>query len=396
MKVVGIIGVVFQLNLASILGKAVEERSSYPDGPRGPDFAKSPGALKVDLLEGGIDKYWTVEVRPPRANNNEVQAYTKDAVKQDESTKAITLTAHKSGSYVSSGRMHTNYRWNSGDLESTKKHGYLEVKAKFPAKTDGYEFKGAWPAVWMLGSQGGWPQEGEIDIMESVNGDPKIYMSLHSTHHHGGSPQHPSGNPVRPNADFSKDGAVLGLEWNILDDSNKLDLTWWISYFDLGSQAWKTGHYTKSLQKGTGDDYEEFYNSFINHKGFYAIINLAEGGVWPGCEDHSCLLNSGDQYVIVESAKVYGDSEPDKNTSSAPPNPDEDCFEKNTDYHGSDLESGRYVSTESAGACQTSCQNTDGCEYWTWTPSYHNACWRKYGKGDVRSHYGITSGPKHC
>ena len=58
MKVVGIFGVVFQLHLASILGKAVEERSSsYPDGPRGPDFAKSPGALKVDLLEGGIDKH---------------------------------------------------------------------------------------------------------------------------------------------------------------------------------------------------------------------------------------------------------------------------------------------------------------------------------------------------
>ena len=156
--------------------------------------------------------------------NNEVQAYTKDVVKQDKSTKAITITAHKSGSYVSSGRMHTNFKWNSGDLESTKKHGYLEVRAKFPANTDGYEFKGAWPAVWMLGSQGGWPQEGEIDIMESVNGDPKIYMSLHSTHHHGGSLQHPSG-PIDGYTDYSKYGAILGLEWNIQDSAAQLDLT---------------------------------------------------------------------------------------------------------------------------------------------------------------------------
>ena len=83
-------------------------------------------------------------------------------------------------------------------------------------------------------------------------------------------------------------------------------------------------------------------------------------------------------------------------TTEQPPHPDQNCFEKDTDYHGSDLENGHYVSTESAGACQTSCQNTAGCEFWTWTPNYHNACWRKSGKGDVRSHYGVTSGPKHC
>ena len=319
MKIVVSLGVVVLLNIASIQGKFVEERSSsYPDGPRGPDFAKSPGALKLDLLEGGIEKYWTIEERSPRWVNNEVQEYIRDAVKQDESTRAITLTAQKSGSYVSSGRMNTNLKWNSGDLESTKMHGYLEVRAKFPAKTDGHEFKGAWPAVWMLGSQGangGWPQEGEIDIMETINGDPNIYMSLHSTNHYGGNAQHPSGS-VDANTDYSKYGAILGLEWNIHDSAGQLDLTWWISYFDLGSQSWKTEQLTKSLYSGTGDDYEVFYNSFINHKGFFAIINLAEGGDWPGCLDHSCLLNSGDQHVIVESAKVYGALEPDENTSS--------------------------------------------------------------------------------
>ncbi|MEN9775426.1 MAG: Beta-glucanase precursor, partial [Pseudomonadota bacterium] len=39
-------------------------------------------------------------------------------------------------------------------------YGYLEVRAKLPAE------KGAWPAIWMLGSQGTWPQSGEIDIVE--------------------------------------------------------------------------------------------------------------------------------------------------------------------------------------------------------------------------------------
>ena len=57
---------------------------------------------------------------------------------------------------------------------------------------------------------------------------------------------------------------------------------------------------------------------------------------------------------------------------------------------------GHYVSTESAGACQTSCQNTAGCEFWSWTPDYHNACWKKSGKGVTISKPGVTSGPKQC
>ena len=130
-------------------------------------------------------------------------------------------------------------------------------------------------------------------------------MSLHSTNHHGGDAQHPSGD-VNPNADFSHDGAILGLEWNVLEQKGQLDITWWISYFDLGSHSWRSEHHTKSLFHGRGQDYHEFYNSFVNANGFYAIINLAEGGDWPNCHHDYCVLTSGDQYLVVDSAKVYG------------------------------------------------------------------------------------------
>ena len=56
---------------------------------------------------------------------------------------------------------------------------------------------------------------------------------------------------------------------------------------------------------------------------------------------------------------------------------DGDCFEYGIDYIGFDLDDGHYVSTENAAACQISCQNTDDCEFWTWDPDYHTACWRK-------------------
>src|ERR1700733_14645726 len=69
--------------------------------------------------------------------------------------------------------------WTSGRIESTRDDfeapagGELEMTAEIeqpnPANGIGY-----WPAFWALGSPmrsgGGWPQSGEIDMMEDVNG----------------------------------------------------------------------------------------------------------------------------------------------------------------------------------------------------------------------------------
>jgi len=39
-------------------------------------------------------------------------------------------------------------------------YGFVEVRAKLPCAL------GTWPAIWMLGTGGTWPDDGEIDIME--------------------------------------------------------------------------------------------------------------------------------------------------------------------------------------------------------------------------------------
>jgi len=311
MKFVIIFGTVLLLNISFALGRNVQTGASYPHGPQGPDFANKPGAMLVDLLEGGIEAHWNIEERHKGYVNRELQEYTRNAVSQDSSTKAITITAQKhSSNHITSGRINSKGKWNSGDSESTKRRGYLEVRAKFPAKSNGHNFKGAWPAVWMLGTGNGghWPGEGEIDIMESVNGKPKVVMSLHSTHHNGGNAQHPPSGSLYANADFSRDGAILGLEWNVQDYKGQIDITWWISYFDLGTKSWKSMHSTKSLFKssGAGNDYYDFYNSFVHADGFYTIINLAEGGEFPQCFHPSCTFVDGHrQYLVVDSAKVY-------------------------------------------------------------------------------------------
>jgi hypothetical protein len=40
---------------------------------------------------------------------------------------------------------------------------------------------GLWPAFWMFGEGGGWPNSGEIDIIEGVNSDSSTTMTLHTS-----------------------------------------------------------------------------------------------------------------------------------------------------------------------------------------------------------------------
>ncbi len=87
--------------------------------------------------------------------------------------------------------------WTSGRIESTRDDfqapagGELEMTASIeqpnPANGLGY-----WPAFWALGSPmrtgGGWPQSGELDMMEDVNGLNEASQTLHDS---ANSPGHP-------------------------------------------------------------------------------------------------------------------------------------------------------------------------------------------------------------
>ena len=53
-------------------------------------------------------------------------------------------------------------------------YGKVQIRARFKSA------QGAWPALWMLGGTGQWPHNGEIDLMEHLNFDQKVYQTLHS------------------------------------------------------------------------------------------------------------------------------------------------------------------------------------------------------------------------
>ena len=72
---------------------------------------------------------------------------------------------------------YTSARLNSRDAWT---YGRIEVRAKLPRG------RGTWPAIWMLPlrgtyAKGGWPDNGEIDIMEHVGFDPNVVLaSVHT------------------------------------------------------------------------------------------------------------------------------------------------------------------------------------------------------------------------
>lgn len=53
-------------------------------------------------------------------------------------------------------------------------YGKVQIRARFISA------QGAWPALWMLGAEKGWPANGEIDLMEHLNFDDEIYQTVHS------------------------------------------------------------------------------------------------------------------------------------------------------------------------------------------------------------------------
>lgn len=91
---------------------------------------------------------------------------------------------------VKNGNLHIKARWNTEtDLPETGaiqtknkfsfKYGKIEVRAKFTSAG-----QGGWPAIWLMPQDEiypGWPNGGEIDIMEHLNTDTFVHQVVHQT-----------------------------------------------------------------------------------------------------------------------------------------------------------------------------------------------------------------------
>lgn len=109
---------------------------------------------------------------------------------------------------IRAGAVHSNPDHASTGFDQA--YGRFEVRAIIPNQL------GAWPAHWLLPTGGGWPNDGEIDIMEAVAHDPSdVHGSFHGGMdvgdvrvHHSKGHHHDPGEPR-----FANDWHTYAVEW---------------------------------------------------------------------------------------------------------------------------------------------------------------------------------------
>jgi len=217
---------------------------------------------------------WEYQLGDSGWGNNEAQFYTD----------------HPNNTFVKDGFLHIVGRiekMGSKDYTSARirtkgkkdfKFGRIDVRAKLP------KGQGIWPAIWFMPTDdvyGGWPQSGEIDLMEMVGHEPNVLVG---TVHFG--PEWPKNKSVGnrytlPQGDFSNDFHVFTLIWQ----ENKI--AWLLNDQFIYHQI------TPDLLKPEKYPFNER---------FHLILNLAIGGNWPGYPDATTVFP---QEMVVDYVKVY-------------------------------------------------------------------------------------------
>lgn len=198
---------------------------------------------------------WTNETGGGGWGNNELEDYTDsrdNSALDGQGNLVITAKRESDGSYTSA-RLTTQGKY-------TPRYGRVEARIQIPRG------QGIWPAFWMLGSdlpQVGWPNSGEVDVMENVGYEPAtVHGTVHGPGYSGGqgitsSYQHPQG-------------------WSFADTFHTFAVDW-----KPGSITWSVDGvaYKTVTPADTGG------NPWVFDKPFFIVLNLAVGGSWPGYPD---------------------------------------------------------------------------------------------------------------
>jgi beta-glucanase (GH16 family) len=200
--------------------------------------------------------------------NNEVQVYT---VSNDN------LQISGGGTVQFVPRKSSSGQWTSGRIESkatfTPQPGRImqaEASIRMGDNSPGNK-QGLWPAFWMLGDSihygTPWPQCGEIDIMEQINGVPRGYGTAHCGGYPGGVCNEPVGrgsNAAIPDNNFHV--------WSVRIDRTSGDWT-------RETISWSVDGNIYYTLRG-GDLGDQGVWATLAHSPLFVILNLAVGGDW--------------------------------------------------------------------------------------------------------------------
>lgn len=174
------------------------------------------------------------------------------------------------------------FDYTSGRIKTeglfAQRYGRFEANIQLPLG------QGIWPAFWMLGDDFrtvGWPQCGEIDIMEYRGQAPNVANgAIHGPGYSGG--QALSGSYTREGAGFNEGFHIFAVDWT------PTSITWsvdGVTYLTIGLE---------SLPDGT---------EWVYDHPFFLILNVAVGGSYVGDPNQSTQFP---QTMLVDYVRVYG------------------------------------------------------------------------------------------
>ncbi len=206
---------------------------------------------------------WNIDVGNPGVNN-EKEYYQAANVTETGGNLVITAKNQSvAGQPYTSGKIETSGKFST-------QYGRIEASIKVP------EFTGSWPAFWMLGTNigsVGWPQCGEIDILEQINTSNTIYGTIHWFDN--GNTQY-GGNTTTTANDYH----LYAVQWD------NQSITWFVD-----NNLYATANIANNINN-TG----AFQNPF------YIILNMAVAGDFPGQTVNTGALPAN---MYVDYVHVY-------------------------------------------------------------------------------------------
>lgn len=216
---------------------------------------------------------WTFDLGANGWGNSEMEEYTNrvDNVRIENGNLIIEARQDETAKYG-----YTSARIKTQNLQAWQ-YGRIEGRLKLP------QGQGIWPAFWMLGSDisttAGWPNCGEIDIMEFIGKEPNnIYTTAHGPGYSGAKGI--SSHTNLPQGSLQNDFHVYAIEWEATE------IRWYID----DAQVFKV----------TSADAEP--NKWVFDHPFFIILNVAVGGGWPGFPDSTTVFP---QQMLVDYVRVY-------------------------------------------------------------------------------------------
>ncbi len=223
---------------------------------------------------------WNIDVGtsypggPDNWGTGEVQTYTRspaNVVITPQRTLQITPLRDDSG------------RWTSARIETTPWYDFtcnprtklrMEASLKFGNAPIDSQL-GIWPAFWSLGSDyrgnyQNWPSVSELDVVESLNGLPRVWQTLHCGTPNGGPCNEPNGLgglSYMSRGDFHRVGLEVD-RTNPDGDWRNEKLVWYVD-------GWQT-----LTIYGSRVGSEEIWNR-IARCAHFLLLDVAVGGAFP-------------------------------------------------------------------------------------------------------------------